>query len=1738
MAEYEPIGGGNSEAVAARMRELAAEKRAIDADKRRLAAGEQNLGKREKVMRERTANRAAAAEVGAAREQGRLKSIDALEKERVKNLREIQRLEGRLAPGGGAGRNRGATESALIRRSARQNQIDRDLAAARVASEKAVTTEKTKQTAEVRKQADAAKRTPPPPPPPIGGGAGRTPRQIEQFSRVPMGPYSNIADKGRMSMAPIQTPYTATELANHAQNTKAVTAAESERGRVTAQATTADLAAAETLKRRVALSKEVDRSIKTMVAGEGERARATQAASVQLDQASQGMRKHGAMTTEFIQAAARGQTTFRELRWQAGATIAKFAGWTAAAGAVYAVLGAVTRLGHGAIATHAGVNQLQRVITHGFDTNQMRSELRNLSREMNLPIDDVVEATYLMGQVFHDQNDALTAAKSVLMGVQTGDMDVAQSAQYLTAIVQGFNLEASDMADVLDLINQAQNRLGTSVPDMAQAIAKAAGTWRVAGGDAESLAAAYATMKQKTGITGAAGGTTLGRVPYFIRKPENQEILQRYGIDTNADVDVIMEQIQKVMNRVGPRAQEELAKGFAGPQLGVRVLPLLLDEERYQRNLRQLQPDKRAGASQREFQAFMNRIDQQIKSLGMSLERIGGALAQAGFLDALAVGVGMFVQLMNIVEKTLGFIAELPAPLRQMVVYGIQLAAIFAGMRRFGAFGGAGGGFAGRGGGALASIGRQEDRAKGLVQRGLDAQVAHFQNETERASGELSQARIRAQAQAQATGQFAKTHITAPVGTAEREAQDRAVMDSRRRQLVEEERATRLEREVAANKKLTVAAQRQANNWRQLDRNLVYQEAERQGLVARQTYDQPLHSPVLAAEELPGYQRYQQQGARTGLGRRSLEFRNYVDQQVAAGRVGLQRMNLITGEVSRAGKSYDALARGVQSGADKVARASTSIGRGAQSLRGVPGQLRSEGRTIMQSLGTLDRIFLAVGVAFLAAEGINALFDKLESDLDEAVARGSATPARARDLQARIDTARQAEGSSNIIASAFRSIPVISKPLEDSALGDVIFARDKAEENATEELENIKKYQSAARARGGPVPLQVASEVENAQKRDIKDFKLGIISYQELKRRFAQRLIELQTAQEGTVQEEDKLQMKMRQRSALASDPKTRDKMWQGAAIEEISQRMSAMFGQFETYGATGGDIADVTRGYMAAVARVGGSSDPEKMEAMNSARSSFLGGLTQVAQSEIEGGLSMATGLGDIDRAYDQGEQNLDRALRQMRRSVTEARGSQDAKKREMEQARRAMHRVVPPLNVFDPDGPLGPQQLLKTSGQDDPQLRQQWQRARTAWRQAKRKADTQSEDYRKAREEINKMRRELIELPRFEARINFRQLVAKARTSSTVDTGDDLRAEIAILDDAVAEATRRFGANAQKTLELIADRNEKQHEQFQYTQGIADAYGRLRIARAGGGQAGLQAQVNEARRKLGVALANPKEYSREDIINLQADLEEAQNAAIDDVTQRMASLFDLRAARTRSPIQKARIMLQKARYVLSHNPDDPIQAMIDFENAKTELADQLFERDIAKLERWAARTEDASKQAYRQLVIARRRLHHAPKGSAEYVQAQTEVMERRRQRYRALAQDEIDELEFKGEMYDYTNDAMIAGYERILKMHGIGKEMRRDLMLRIKRLKDEMKDETGLDMEVGNIRLPTVYEIRRAVGAGTSQDRSRQTTISIHNENNLRIERTADAGEVIAELDHGIGTSLSTAYRMAGVP
>ncbi len=357
---------------------------------------------------------------------------------------------------------------------------------------------------------------------------------------------------------------------------------------------------------------------------------------------------------------------------------------------MYGALAAVSAMGRGALASESGVGLLSRSINSAtFDANGLRDAFSDLAHEFNLPIEQVVQGAYGMTKVFQDQNQALEATKAVLFAVKVGELDADTSTRALTATINGFGLSADSLVDVMDAVDNAQNKLGGNTGQLVLGMAKSAGAARNAGLDFRQLIAILATGSRLTGQTGEQVGTAVGRSISVLQTPAGQARAKAAGLDPQQPYLDVLRQAQRLAKGQSPERVQEIARALvpAGGQFARIFVPLIQNAQQLDKALGVTSAQDARGASARELAKALRQPNEQLAALVTNLERVGAKLAQSGALDPFVALVGSLNKLLNVGVQLLDFLDKLqellPAPFNNALVPALELYGVLRLMRRF-----------------------------------------------------------------------------------------------------------------------------------------------------------------------------------------------------------------------------------------------------------------------------------------------------------------------------------------------------------------------------------------------------------------------------------------------------------------------------------------------------------------------------------------------------------------------------------------------------------------------------------------------------------------------------------------------------------------------------------------------------------------------------------------------------------------------------------------------------------------------------------------------------------------------------------------------------------------------------------------------------------------------------------------------------------------------------------------------
>jgi len=278
----------------------------------------------------------------------------------------------------------------------------------------------------------------------------------------------------------------------------------------------------------------------------------------------------GADTTKFDQALTRTENRLKS----AGKSMQKAGRQMSMA--VTAPLVAVGALGLRTAANfESAMNKVKAVSgATGDEFKQLEGIARELGASTKFSATEAAEGMNFLAMAGFDVKEIMQAMPATLNLAAAGNMQLAESADIVSNIMQGFGLEASQTGETVDILTKTFTSSNTSLTQLGEAMSYVAPAARAFGQDITMTSAAVGILSD-AGIQASKAGTGLRQA--FIQLQKKSDDLGISVTDTNGKMLPlvnILENIEKsglttaeVINTVGPRAGTALAALIdRGPQ--------------------------------------------------------------------------------------------------------------------------------------------------------------------------------------------------------------------------------------------------------------------------------------------------------------------------------------------------------------------------------------------------------------------------------------------------------------------------------------------------------------------------------------------------------------------------------------------------------------------------------------------------------------------------------------------------------------------------------------------------------------------------------------------------------------------------------------------------------------------------------------------------------------------------------------------------------------------------------------------------------------------------------------------------------------------------------------------------------------------------------------------------------------------------------------------------------------------
>ena len=268
--------------------------------------------------------------------------------------------------------------------------------------------------------------------------------------------------------------------------------------------------------------------------------------------------------------------------------------WSAATTVLNTVTGSVQKAIGFVKSLDKSLNQIQ-VVT-GKNSKEMSEFAKNANeaaKNLGRSTTEYTDASLIFFQQGKSAEEVQKLTEATLMGANVTGMDTAQTAELLTAVMNGYQMEASKALDVTDKLAAVGAATGSDFEEMAEAMSKVASQANNAGVGIDQLGGMISTVatvtREDASIIGTSFKTILGRLgDVKLGKDvegwdtgQVQEALNKVGMsitDENGqlkEAGVILDELGSKWNDMSKASQIGVAKQIAGLEQYNRLVALM-----------------------------------------------------------------------------------------------------------------------------------------------------------------------------------------------------------------------------------------------------------------------------------------------------------------------------------------------------------------------------------------------------------------------------------------------------------------------------------------------------------------------------------------------------------------------------------------------------------------------------------------------------------------------------------------------------------------------------------------------------------------------------------------------------------------------------------------------------------------------------------------------------------------------------------------------------------------------------------------------------------------------------------------------------------------------------------------------------------------------------------------------------------------------------------------------------------
>lgn len=268
-------------------------------------------------------------------------------------------------------------------------------------------------------------------------------------------------------------------------------------------------------------------------------------------------------------------------------------------------------------------------------TQKLCKEYADLAHEMSATVTDVAEGADAWLRQGKSAEEATQLIRASMVMSRIGVIKSAEATEYLTSVLNGYNMETQDVMHVVDAMSQVDIESASSIDDLAIALQRSTTTAQQAGVSFERLLGYVAAVRETTQRSASVIGEAMKSIFSRMGSVKAETFLSEDLESEYSDITTYVNDVEKVLSKVGIRLRDT-NKDFRDAQD-------ILDEvakgwETYDDLTKQALATAIAGTRQREnFLALMQSYDKALALENSALNSNGKAMQKyAVYQDSIA----------------------------------------------------------------------------------------------------------------------------------------------------------------------------------------------------------------------------------------------------------------------------------------------------------------------------------------------------------------------------------------------------------------------------------------------------------------------------------------------------------------------------------------------------------------------------------------------------------------------------------------------------------------------------------------------------------------------------------------------------------------------------------------------------------------------------------------------------------------------------------------------------------------------------------------------------------------------------------------------------------------------------------------------------------------------------------------------------------------------------------------------